>query len=194
MDAAPADLKELREILKDIVLDDNRAGQVIQRLRALARREPPECAALDLATIMHDVIVLLHSDAILRSNHIALDIGSGLPPVWADRVELQQVTLNLLLNAFDAMKHRPANERHVVVRAEEDGGRMVRVAVRDQGVGLGDNIDRVFEPLYTTKRDGLGMGLSICRSIVAAHGGRLWAENNADGGATFYFTVPVARA
>src|SRR5262249_32708697 len=102
LDATPAHLEEIREILTDIVLDDNRASQVIQRLRSLARREPPEFAALDLAAIIRDAVLLLHSDAVLRSCHIVLDIDSGLPRVWGDRVELQQVVLNLLLNAFDA--------------------------------------------------------------------------------------------
>jgi len=194
LDAIPPDLEEVREILKDIVHDDNRAGQVIQRLRALIKKQPPEFAALDLAAIMRDVVLLLHSDAILRSSHVALAIGPGLPAVWGDRVELQQVVLNLLLNAFDAMKDRPTEERRVVVRTEVHGPRLVRVAVRDHGAGLPDEIERVFQPFYTTKRDGLGMGLSISRSIIEAHGGRLWGENNPDRGATFYFTVPVAPA
>jgi two-component system sensor kinase FixL len=97
-----------------------------------------------------------------------------------------------LLNAFDAMRDCPVNERRVVLQAERDGERMTKVAVRDRGPGLrGDKIDKIFQPFYTTKRDGLGMGLSISRSIIEAHGGRLWAENNPDRGATFYFTVPV---
>jgi PAS domain S-box-containing protein len=192
LDTTPADLTEIREILKDIVHDDNRAGQVIQRLRALVKKQPPELAATDLGAMMGDVVLLLHSDAILRSSHVELAVAPGLPPVWGDRVALQQVALNLLLNAFDAMSDRPADERHVVVRIERDDPRWVRVSVRDEGVGLGKGIERLFEPFYTTKRDGLGMGLSISRSIIEAHGGLLGAENNPDRGATFFFTVPVA--
>ena len=192
LDAAPIDLDEIRAILKDVVHDDNRAGQVIQRLRALVKKQPPELAALDLTATMGDVVLLLHSDAIVRSSHIALSVAPELPPVWGDRVELQQVALNLLLNALDAMKDRPADERRVVLHMEMDDPRTVRVAVHDQGVGLGHDIGRIFQPFYTTKRDGLGMGLSISRSIVEAHGGRLWAENNPDRGATVSFTVPTA--
>ena len=109
-----------------------------------------------------------------------------------DKVQLQQVVLNLLLNAFDAMKDCPANEREVKVRAETTESGLLRLAVRDRGPGLrGDNLDKVFQPFYTTKRDGLGMGLSMSRSIIEAHGGRVWAENNPDRGAPFYGTLPV---
>jgi PAS domain S-box-containing protein len=193
LDAAPIDLAEIREILKDVVADDNRAGQVIQRLRALVKKQPPEFSALDLGTVMREVGHLVHTDAILRASQIALAVAPGLPPVWGDRVELQQVALNLLLNALEAMKDRPVEDRQVVVQVEADGPRLVKVSVRDRGVGLGDDIEQVFRAFYTTKSDGLGMGLSISRSIVEAHGGRLWAENNADRGATFSFTIPAAR-
>ncbi|MET0502701.1 MAG: ATP-binding protein, partial [Candidatus Binatia bacterium] len=123
---------------------------------------------------------------------ILLELDAGLPPVRGDKVQLQQVVLNLLLNALDAMKQCFGVERHAVVRAELDGAGMVRVAVGDHGTGLRvENLDEIFQPFFTTKRDGLGMGLSISRSIIGAHGGRLWAENNPDQGATFYFTVPM---
>ena len=109
-----------------------------------------------------------------------------------DRVQLQQVVLNLLLNAFDAMKEATARERKVIVRAQTNGAGTIEISVRDHGTGLtSDKLAKIFQPFYTTKRDGLGMGLSISRSITEAHGGRLWAENNADRGATFYFTVPA---
>jgi PAS domain S-box-containing protein len=194
LDAKPIDLAEIREILKDVVADDNRAGQVIQRLRALVKKQPPEFTALDLGAILREVVHFIHTDAILRASEIALTVAPGLPPVWGDRVELQQVALNLLLNALEAMKERPVEDRQVVVQVEADGPRVVKVAVRDRGAGLGDEIEQVFRPFYTTKPDGLGVGLSISRSIVEAHGGRLWAENNAERGATFSFTIPAARA
>jgi two-component system sensor kinase FixL len=121
-----------------------------------------------------------------------LELSTGLPPVRGDKVQLQQVVLNLLLNAFDAMKDCSSAERHAVVRAERDGTGTVRVAVGDHGTGLrADKLDKIFQPFYTTKREGLGMGLSISRSIIEAHGGSLWAENNRYRGATFYFAVPV---
>jgi signal transduction histidine kinase len=194
LDAKPIDLAEIREILKDVVADDNRAGQVIQRLRALVKKQPPEFTALDLGAILREVVHFIHTDAILRASEIALTVAPGLPPVWGDRVELQQVALNLLLNALEAMKERPVEDRQVVVQVEADGPRVVKVAVRDRGAGLGDEIEQVFRPFYTTKPDGLGVGLSICRSIVEAHSGRLWAENNPDRGATFSFTIPAARS
>jgi PAS domain S-box-containing protein len=190
----PTDLEEVREILKDIVEDNNRASGVMRRIRALVKKEELEFAPLELVTVIQDIVLLVQGDAALRNIHVNLECEPGMPEVRGDRVQLQQVLLNLLLNAFDAMKDSPANERQVVVRAERDGGRKVTVAVRDRGKGVsGDQLDKIFQPFYTTKRDGLGMGLAICRSIIEAHGGRLWAENNPDRGATFHFTVGVER-
>jgi two-component system sensor kinase FixL len=115
--------------------------------------------------------------------------------VRGDKVQLQQVMLNLLLNAFDAIRDRAETDREVKVRGQRQDAHLVRVGVRDRGSGLAaDKLEQIFQPFYTTKRDGLGMGLSISRSIIEAHGGRLWAENNPDRGATFYFTVPVDMA
>ena len=192
MAANPADLEEVQEILKDIVQDDSRASEVIQRMRALVKKEEVAFVRLDLGEVIRDVARLVHSDAALLNVDIALELYPNLPTVQGDRVQLQQVVLNLLLNAFDAMKDCPVNERRVVLQAEQDGARMAKVTVRDRGPGVrGDKLDKVFQPFYTTKRDGLGMGLSISRSIIEDHGGLLWAENNPDRGATFCFTVPV---
>jgi len=189
------DLDEVREILKDVVEDDRRASEVIHRLRALVRKEPPAFAPLDLGSVIGDVVRLVHGDAVLRHSRVSVEVALGLPAVLGDRIELQQVVLNLLVNAFDAMKDCPTREREVSVRAALDGAGMVKVAVRDRGTGVSaGDLDRIFEPFHTTKREGLGMGLSICRNIIAAHGGRLWVENNPNRGATFYFTVPVAPA
>ena len=191
--ANPADVEELREILKDIVQDDSRASEVIQRMRALVKKEELAFVPLDLAGVIRDVAALVRSDAILQGVRILLEVKPGLPLVRGDKVQLQQVVLNLLLNAFDAMKDCPANEREVKLRAETTEAGLLRLAVRDRGPGLkGDHLDKVFQPFYTTKRDGLGMGLSISRSIIDAHGGRLWAENNPDRGATFYCTLAVS--
>ena len=182
----------MREILKDVVLDNNRASEVIQRLRALVRKEAPTFGALDVGDLLRDVVRLVHSDAILRHSRVSLDVAPGLRPVRGDRIQLQQVALNLLLNAFEAMKDCPTSKREVVVRVEPDGTRMVRVAVRDYGVGLSEHpVERIFLPFYTTKPTGLGMGLSISRSIIEGHGGQLRAENNPDQGATLSFTLPV---
>jgi two-component system, LuxR family, sensor kinase FixL len=189
------DLEELRAICADIVSEDRRVTEVIRRLRALVRKEAPAFAPLDMGSVISDVVRLVRSDAILRHSRVSVDVASELPTVLGDRIELQQVVLNLLVNAFDAMSECPTREREVSVRAFTDGQGAVKVAVRDLGNGVSPgDLDRIFEPFHTTKPDGLGVGLSISRTIVAAHGGRLWAENNPDRGATFCFTVPIGEA
>lgn len=191
LSANPADVDEVREILQDIVQDNNRAGEVIRRMRALVKKEKLEISSLDLATLIGEIVALVHSDAVLRNARVSLDFTPDLPPVRGDKVELQQVLLNLLLNAFDAMRDAAPEERDVVVRMEADGAGMVEVSVSDRGTGLtSDKLDKIFQPFFTTKKEGLGMGLSISRAIIEAHGGKLWAENNAGRGATFYFTLP----
>ena len=192
MSSKPADLEEVREILQDIVSDNSRASEVIRRMRALVKKEELDFAMLDIASLVRDVMALVHSDAILQNVRISLELEDNLPPVRGDRVQLQQVVLNIMLNAFDAMKQCPASERKVKLQAGAHGLESIKVAVTDRGTGLSDdNLDKIFQPFYTSKKDGLGIGLSICRSIVEAHGGRLWAENNNGAGATFYFTLPV---
>jgi two-component system sensor kinase FixL len=194
LSSKPAAVEEVTEILDDIVKDNKRAGEVIRRMRALVKKEELEFARLDLEALIRDVMALVHSDAILHNVRISLRLDNNLPQVAGDRVQLQQVVLNMMLNAFDAMKDCPAREREVQLRAERDSRNFVKVAVTDHGIGLtGDKLDKIFQPFYTTKREGLGMGLSICRSIIEAHGGRLWALNNADRGATFYFTLPISE-
>jgi len=190
LNAKPAELKEVDEILKDIVRDNNRAGEVIRRMRALVKKEELDFAPINIVSVINDVVQLVHSDGILRNIRVQIECQDGLPRVRGDRVQLQQVVLNLLINAFDAMKEAIATERNVKVRAKTNGAGTVEVSVRDHGTGLTSNeLARIFQPFYTTKREGLGMGLPISRSIIEAHGGRLWAENNADRGATFHFTV-----
>ena len=193
LSASPADLEEVREILKDIVQDNDRAVEVIRRMRALAKKEELEFSSLDLVNLTREIVALVHSDAILRNIRVILDVRPVFPVVLGDKIQLQQVLLNLMLNAFDAMKDCRSEEREVLVRIESAVAGMVEVSVSDRGTGLtGDQLDKIFQPFYTTKRDGLGMGLSISRSIIEAHGGRLWAKNNAEHrGATFSFTVPV---
>lgn len=188
----PTNLDEIKDILKDIVEDNSRAGEIIRRMRALVKKEDLAFAALDIVGVVRDVIQLIHSDAILRNVRVSLEASPNLPSVRGDRVQLQQVVLNLLLNAFEAMKDTPAAEREVLVHVETDSTGTVQISVRDRGIGLtSDKADRIFQPFFTTKKDGLGMGLSISRSIVERHGGRLWAENNQDRGATFHVELPV---
>jgi two-component system sensor kinase FixL len=139
------------------------------------------------------MLSLVHSDAILRNIRVSLDLNADVPGIQGDKIQLQQVLLNLLLNAFDSMKTCPLEDKEVLVRAAFNGPTMIEVSVRDRGTGLtADKLDKLFQPFYTTKPDGLGMGLSISRSIIEAHGGHLWAENNHGRGATFYFVLPVA--
>ncbi|MGZ8203344.1 MAG: ABC transporter substrate binding protein [Burkholderiales bacterium] len=189
----PPDMEELREILEDIAEANIRAAEVIRRMRVLVKKEEQiEFATVDLSSLVMDVVSLLHSDALMQDVRILLQLEDDLPPVRGDRIQLQQVVLNVLLNAFDAVKACPPGEREVTLHAQRHEGGMNRVSVSDRGPGLSaEALTRIFEPFYTTKHDGLGMGLSICRSIIEAHGGSLWAENNAERGATFYFTVPV---
>jgi PAS domain S-box-containing protein len=194
LSARPADIGEVREILQDIVKDNSRAGEVIRRMRALVKKQDVEFTRLDVASLVREVAVLVHTDAILLNVQLAFETTEDVPRVQGDKIQLQQVVLNLLLNAFDAVKECPPAERQVKLSIRSNGARVIQTAVTDRGPGLSsDKLDKIFEPFYTTKNEGLGMGLSICRSIIVAHGGRLWAENNPDRGATFYFTLPVTQ-
>jgi PAS domain S-box len=195
MTADPIDLAELRDILNDIVQDDYRASEVIRRIRTVVKKGDFEVISLDLASVIRDVVALVHSDAIVRGIRVTLDIDTALPPVRADRVQLQQVMLNLLLNAFDAMNEVPPVDRAVCVTLKPADNGMVLIAVRDRGHGLtADKLDKIFKPFFTSKPQGLGLGLSISRSIIDMHRGRLWAENNNDRGATFYVALPAGDA
>jgi PAS domain S-box-containing protein len=188
----PADIEEVRETLQDIVKDNSRAGEVIRRIRALVKKEVIELVSVDMVNLVREVAALVHSDAIILNVKLVVETTDSLPAVQGDKVQLQQVVLNLLLNAFDAMKESPPAERQVKLSIARNDAGSIETAVSDRGPGLSsDKLDKIFEPFYTTKGEGLGMGLSICRSIIEAHGGRLWAENNLDRGATFYFTLPV---
>jgi two-component system sensor kinase FixL len=185
----------VREILDDIVKDDYRASEIIRRIRTAVKKGGLDVAPLDLSGVIRDVIHLVHSDAIVRGTHVTLDLESGLPPVRGDKVQLQQVILNLLLNAFDAMKDVPPVDRTVSVTLRSEGDNKLCIAVRDRGHGLtADKLDKIFRPFVTSKPNGLGLGLSISRTIVDMHLGRLWAENNVEGGATFYVTLPRGDA
>jgi signal transduction histidine kinase len=185
-------LQEMREILNDIVNDDKRAADVIHRLRGLLRKGDLEFLLLDVNEIVSEVAWLVRSDMIMRGVSLSLDLDTDLPRVRGDRVQLQQVVVNLVLNGLEAMRERAAGDRTLVIRTARDGGTAVTVAVEDSGVGFDEkDADRIFEPLYTTKPDGLGMGLAIARTIIDAHGGRLGAASNVHDGATFHFTLPA---
>src|SRR5262249_24807788 len=174
----------VREILTDIVADDLRARQVIQNMRALFQKRPEERRPQALNALINDVASMVVTDALLRNVTLELDLAPELPPVSGDRVELQQVVLNLVMNALDAVSEASDRPRTVVVRTRALEGGAVQVDVTDSGPGLApDTLLTIFEPFVSTKPSGMGMGLSVSRSIVTAHEGKIWAENNASGGA-----------
>jgi signal transduction histidine kinase len=186
------DVKEIRESVNDIIADDQRAGEVIQRMRALLRKEETPRDAVDLNEIVRNVLRLVASDASLRHASVDHDLAPSVPPVIGDSVQLKQVVLNLVLNGLDAVADQPVGDRSVNVSTSILDGH-VQLSVRDSGPGLGErDLARVFEPFYTTKTHGLGMGLPICRSIVEAHGGEIRAGNAPGGGAAFDCDFPVA--
>ena len=190
----PPDLDELRAILADIRKDDRRAGEVIERLRALLKRRSIETRALAVSDLLRNVGTLTRADALGRHVKLAIEPAPGFPAVMGDFVHLQQVLLNLVLNAMDAVDGLPAERRQVAVRARHFDERTVELEVSDSGPGIpSERLAQVFEPFFTTKANGMGMGLPISRTIIEAHGGRIWVENNADQGATFRFTLPVAE-
>jgi signal transduction histidine kinase len=186
-------MEEVRNILADIRKDDLRASEVIRRVRGLLRKREPEMLPLELNEVAEEVIHLVSADARQRKVEIACQFSSELATVRGDRVHLQQVLLNLILNALDAMADTPESLRRIVIRTERDGDG-AKVCVIDSGHGIPpDKLKAAFESFFTTKEHGMGLGLSIARSIVELHGGRIWASNNASQGATFTFTLPAAR-
>jgi signal transduction histidine kinase/integral membrane sensor domain MASE1 len=194
LDAGSPDLVELRAILSDIVADDKRAGDVIQRLRDILRKSEPARVPLDLNIVVQDVVRLLGSDAIIRNVTITLDLDPRPVLVDGDRVELQQVILNLLLNAMEAMTEVASGARTVVVTTATPTTDTVFVTVQDTGPGLRPGIDDdLFEPFFTTKPSGMGMGLTIVRSIIQGQGGIIWAMNHPEGGALFQFALPASQ-
>jgi len=194
MAADQPDEAEFREILKDIVRDTTRARDVIQHLRALVKRSEREFVRVDVNEITGQVISILDGDIVGRNVMVTRELAPELPLVLGDRVQLQQVLLNLLLNAFDAVSgNRQPNRRVTVLTAMTAEG-MVRVSVRDTGAGIPpDKLHQIFDAFFTTKSEGMGMGLSVSRSIIESHGGRLWAENHSGPSAMFSFTLPVAE-
>jgi PAS domain S-box-containing protein len=188
------DLAEVRECLTDIVADDKRAGEVIRRLRGLLKRGVFQPSLVDLNEVVSDAIRLLGNDAMLRNVSVKVEPFPGLPAVRGDRIQLCQLALNLVMNGLDAVAERSPGDRLVLVRTGKADGGGVELTVEDSGEGIAESdLPRVFEPFFSTKREGLGMGLSISRSIVQVHGGKIWAENGAGGGAIFRCLLPAAQ-
>jgi C4-dicarboxylate-specific signal transduction histidine kinase len=186
------DTTELREILLDIVKDGNRAGDVIGRISALTRKTPPRRDNLEINGAIREVVEFTRGEAVKNRVSVRAELAESLPLVRGDRVELQQVILNLVMNGIEAMQSVEDRPRELVIRSVQDETQQVRISVTDCGVGISaENADQLFNPFFTTKSSGMGMGLSICRSIIEAHGGRLWVTANIPHGATFQFTLPV---
>lgn len=189
----PPDLDEVREALSCLVGDADRAGEIIDRVREQIKKSPPRKECFDLNVAINEVIVLARSVTLRNGVSVQTRLAEGLVSVLGDRVQLQQVLLNLILNAAEAMGSMEEGARELLISTEEGQAGAV-VAVRDSGPGIDpEHLDRVFDAFYTTKPSGTGMGLSICRSIIRAHGGQLWAEVNEPRGAVFRFTLPRAE-
>jgi C4-dicarboxylate-specific signal transduction histidine kinase len=197
LERQPPDLAEIDEILRDIVDEDRRAGEVIQRLRRLFDKGGTPRTLVDLNQLTRDVIRLLRNDLINHGIAVHTELSATPVIASADAVQLQQVLINLLMNACDAMAGAAPDDAVIVVRCATVGteDEAVQLSVVDRGAGIpGADLAHIFDPFYTTKERGMGLGLSICRNIVAAHDGQLWAENNPDVGASVHLRLPQAKA
>jgi len=192
LDKCPPDVAEVREALTCIMDDTDRTNDIVDRIGSLIKKAPPQKEVVDLNAAILDVIALIHGELVNSGVTVITELAGGLPRIQCDRVQLQQVMLNLIANAIQSMSGVEDGNRELhisTVNIEPEG---VCVAVRDTGQGLrAESLSRLFDPFYTTKPDGMGMGLSICRSIVEAHGGRLWATSCEPRGALFQFTIPA---
>jgi len=190
---ATPNLAEARQAVERIIKDGYRASEVISRVRSLVKKAPPRNDLVDLNKVIVEVLALAQNEA--RRNRVFMkrELASDLPPVIGDRVQLQQVILNLIMNGLEAMAKVNEGARELTVSSSKDESDNLIVAVRDSGVGLDQaDLERVFDAFFTTKPDGMGMGLAICRTIIESHGGRLWATANSPSGAVFQFTLPAA--
>jgi signal transduction histidine kinase/ligand-binding sensor domain-containing protein len=188
------DPNEVRDILKDITSEDRRASEIIDRLRTMVKKGETQMEARDLNADIEQVLLLLRSELATRHVSVDTELAPELPPIRGDHIQLQQVLLNLVINGSDAMHANAPDERHLVIETARDSDGLIRVSVTDCGAGIApEMLERIFEPFYSTKDSGLGMGLAICQAIIKAHGGRLWAANNPDRGATFHFTLMLGE-
>lgn len=192
LDRNPADLEETDNALGGVVAASRRADEVIQRIRAILKKESINRSRLDVKEFIEEVIQIVRRQAEDKKILLRTDIPDSLPPVFGDRLQLQQVLMNLIINGFEAMADGEDGSRELVVRAAQDQADAVTISVKDSGIGITDEIrDHLFDPFFTTKRDGLGLGLSISRTIVEENMGRLWCAQNPDKGTTFYYTLPI---
>jgi PAS domain S-box-containing protein len=192
LDHETPNLDEARSTVKSIINDGNRAGEVIQRVRALVNKTSDQKVPLHINEVVNEVITLVQHELFSHRVSLRMELAPALPLVLADRIQLQQVILNLVINGVEAMQSVTDRPRELMIRTHQDEARKILVTVKDGGVGIdAENADRLFNAFFTTKSNGMGMGLSICRSIVDAHGGRLSASSNVGPGATFQFTLPL---
>jgi PAS domain S-box-containing protein len=190
LDRDVPDLAEVREGIGDMISNGRRASEIVRRLRALAKKTGTQKVAVNLNDAISEVIPLVQQEAVSHRVSLRLELAPTLPAVLGDRVQLQQVILNLIVNGMEAMAPVTDRPRELVVRSQLDAGGLVLVAIEDAGIGIDpENAKQLFNAFFTTKPSGMGMGLSICRSIVESHGGRLWASRNAGPGATFQFAL-----
>lgn len=189
----PIDTAEIASIIDDIVADNKRAGQIIQHLRSLLKKDTAEKVPLAINDVILDVLAIYRSDLIFRGVAVSRRLSDGLPEILGDPIQLQQVILNLIMNACDAMDVIPREDRLLVITSELDGP-AIRISITDLGHGIpASAIDKVHQPFFTTKTLGLGLGLPICNWILEAHGGRLVANNNPDRGTTFAIVLPIGK-
>jgi C4-dicarboxylate-specific signal transduction histidine kinase len=185
------DIDKSREVIGRMINDGVRASEVIKRIRELLHTAPAEKVPLNINETVHEVIALVSSDVLRSQVELHAELAGDLPPVVGDRIQLQQVILNLILNAKDAMSEVRTDQRELLITSRKRESGEVLVAVQDSGTGLDPkDAERIFDPFFTTKPDGMGLGLSISRTIIEAHGGTLWAKANKDRGATIQFTLP----
>jgi len=191
LSADPPNLDEARRTAESIVRDGTRAGAILSRIRRLFKKEAPAQDLVAMNEVIQELTVFLRSEASRQAISLRTDLDPALPKVIGDRVQLQQVVLNLILNGMDAIEGTAHRPKEILIRSRREGLSGVRIAVEDCGVGLSKEIaEKIFHPFFTTKSQGIGMGLSISRSIVESHAGRLWAEPRSQGGAIFQFTIP----
>lgn len=187
------DLPEAQAGVADVIKDARRAGEVIRRIRDFSKKAQPQMMQLDINEVVEEAARLIRHEALQHGVTLQFEFASDLPPVRGDRIQLQQVVVNLAVNGMEAMTS--IQDRELIVRTERDQSDRILVAVADAGIGIEpENLDRVFAAFHTTKPGGLGMGLAICRSIIEAHGGRLWVDANVPRGTIFRFTVPAFAA
>jgi signal transduction histidine kinase len=193
--AQPPNLNEVREALGGSVKDGRRAIEIIGRIRTLIKKEPPRKEDLEINEAIVELLALTRGEAMKNHVSVQTQLGEGLPLIRGDRVQLQQVILNLIINAIEAMSGVSEGSRRLVIGTGKDASGSVLVTVKDSGPKLNpESFERLFDSFYTTKPGGMGMGLSICRSIVEAHGGRIWAIPNVGPGITVQFTLPISMA